>query len=174
MRYEVTAEYSEALVRTAGRRFLVKFLGWKSLVAWLVMLACLGLVLASGEQGWLAGAVGALVVLMPIFVASAAVGYYRRGRAALRKMKTPHVQWVFDDTGISVQSDLSTGSVPWPMLEKLWCFPEVWLFFVTKGVYSMLPVSCLSEELKAFILQQAQEAGTRISPPARGVGRDRA
>jgi hypothetical protein len=174
MRYEVTAEYSDALVRTASRRFLVKFFGWQFLGIWFFMLACLVLLLALGEHGWLAGVLGAPLILAPIAVASVSIGCYRRALTALRKLGTPRVQWVFDDTGISVQSDLSTGSIKWPMVERLWCFPEVWLLFVAKGVYSMLPVSCLSEDLQSFILQKAQEAGIRISPPAHGIGRDRA
>jgi hypothetical protein len=99
MRYEVTAEYSESLVRTASRRFLIKFFGWDLLVAWLVGLA---LLLALGAYGWLTGLFGTLLVLTTILVVAFPIAYYRRGLALLRKMKTPRVQWVFDDAGISV------------------------------------------------------------------------
>jgi hypothetical protein len=130
--------------------------------------------LAVGEYDWLTGVFGSLLGLTTVFVVAFSIACYRRMLAAFRKMKTPRAQWVFDDAGISVQSDMSTGSIRWPIVERLWRFPEVWLFFVAKGVYSTLPVSCLSEELQAFILQKAQEAGTRISPPVRGAGRGRA
>jgi hypothetical protein len=168
MTYEITVTYTESLVRTATRRFLVKFLGWDYLAVCLLMLICLGVLVALGQRGWFVGAAGAVLALAILVAVSVIIGYHRRATSALRKMRTPQAKWVFDDDGIAVESDVSAGRAKWRAIEKLWCFPEVWLLFVARGVYSTLPVDALSEETKAFILHKLQEAGAKISPSMRG------
>ena len=169
MTYEITVTYTESLVRTATRRFLMKLLGWDYLAVCLLMLAGLGVLVALGQRGWFVGAVGAVLALAVLVAASTTIAYHRRATSALRKMKTPQAKWVFDDEGIAVESDVSAGRVKWRAIEKLWCFPDVWLLFVAKGVYSTLPANDLPDETKAFILNKLQEAGAKISPPRRGV-----
>ena len=62
MKYEVTAEYTEALVKTSTRHFIRKFLGWDYLAVWQVMLAAVVALRALGQRGWLVGALGMFVI----------------------------------------------------------------------------------------------------------------
>jgi hypothetical protein len=169
MTYEITVEYTEALVKRATRRFLVKFLGWDFLVVCLLMFISLGALVALGQRDWFVGAVGAVLLIAVLVGVAVIIVYHRRSMTALRKMKTPQAKWRFDEDGIGVETDLSTGSIKWRAIEKLWCFPEVWLLFTGKGVYSTLPASSLSHELKTFIINKVQETGAKISQPGGGT-----
>ena len=162
LKHEVTAEYTEALVKTATRRFIRKFLGWDYLAMWLVMLAAFIFLVALGQRGWPVGALGMLIVLSAGVAVMVWVTFHRRALGALRKMATPAATFVFDDDGIAVASDLSTGTLKWRTVQKVWCFPEAWLLFVAKGVYSTLPTACLSDEVKGFIVAKLKEHGAKI------------
>ncbi len=168
MKYEVTAEYTEALIKTATRRFLIKFLGWDYLVAWLIMLAALSLLLALGRRGWFVGALGAVLVIAALVAVTVWVVSYRRSLGTLRKMTKPIATFTFDDEGIAVSSDLSTGTLKWQAVQKLWCFPEAWLVFIAKGVYSTIPTACLTEDAMQFIVSKLKEQGTKIYQHAGG------
>ena len=99
MKHEVTAEYTEALVKTATRRFIRKFLGWDYLALWLVMLAAFTVLLALGQCGWLAGALGMLIVLSAGVAVMVWVTFHRRALGTLRKMTPPVATFTFDDDG---------------------------------------------------------------------------
>jgi hypothetical protein len=163
MKHEVTAEYSEAFVKTTTRRFIGKLLGWDYLAMWLVMLAAFIVLLALGQRGWLVGALGTLIVLSAGLVVMVWVTFHRRALGTLRKMTSPIATFTFDDDGIAVSSDLSSGTLKWQAVQKLWCFPEAWLVFVAKGAYSTIPTACLTEDAKQFIIDKLNEQGTKIS-----------
>lgn len=168
MKHEVTAAYTEALVKTATRRFIRKFLGWDYLAMWLVMLVAFVVMIALEQRGWLVGALGALIVLSAGVAIMVWVTFHRRALGTLRKMTTPVATFTFDEDGIAVSSDLSTGTLKWQAVQKLWCFPEAWLLFVAKGAYSTIPTACLTEEAKQFIVSRLKEQGTKISQPKVG------
>ena len=168
MKYEAIAEYSEVLVRTATRRYLVKFLGWKNLIVWLVGLAALIILLAQGQRDWFVGVLGAVLVFMALVAVMVCVVFHRRALGTLRRMGKPVATFTFDDSGIGIASNLSTGTVKWQAVQKLWCFPEAWLLFFAKGVYSTIPTACLTGETKNFIVKKLQEQGTKISQPVAG------
>lgn len=163
MKHEVPAEYTEALVKTVTRRFIHKFLGWDYIAVWLVTLASFVVLLALGQRDWLVGALGTLLLLSAGVAVIVWVTFHRRALVTFRKMRTPVATFTFDDDGIAVSSDLSTGTLKWQAVQNLWCFPEAWLLFVAKGVYSTLPTACLTEDVKQFIIAKLKEQGTRIS-----------
>lgn len=162
MKYEVTAEYTEALVKTVTRHFIHKFLGWDYLAVWVVMLAAFIVLLSLEPQGWLVGALGMLIILSAGVAVVVWVTFHCRALGTVRKMTNPVSTFTFDDDGIAVSSDLSTGTLKWLAIQKVWCFPEAWLLFVAKGVYSTLPTVCLIEEVKRFIVEKLKEQGTKI------------
>lgn len=162
MKYEVTAEYTEALVKTATRRFIGKFLGWDYLAVWLVMLAVFIVLFALGQRGWLVGALGMLIALSAGLAVMVWITFHRRALGTFRKMTTPVATFTFEDDSIAVASDLSTGTLKWTAIQKLWCFPEAWLLFVAKGVYSTLPTACLTAEVQQFIIEKLVKQGTAI------------
>jgi len=163
MKHEVMAEYTEELVKSAARRCLMKSLGWDYGVVWLVMLAGLVVLLCRGERGWFVGAVGAVLVIAAFVAITGWVVMQRRALGALRRMGGSKVTWGFDDDGITVTSDVSSGSFKWQVIQKLWCFPEVWLLFVGKGAYSTLPTAGLTDEARRFIVAKLKEHGARVS-----------
>ena len=162
MKHEVVATYTEAVVKTATRRFIGKFLGWDYLIVWEVMLVAFVVLLTFGERGWLVGALGMLIVLSAAVAVMVWVTFHRRALGTFRKMTNPVANFTFDDDGIAVSSELSTGTLKWQAVQKLWCFPEAWLLFVAKGVYSTLPTACLTPEVQQFIVEKLKNQGTKI------------
>jgi len=47
------------------------------------------------------------------------------------------------------------------MIQKVWCFPEVWLLFLSKRQYLISPFDALKQELRNFILKKIQENKTK-------------
>ena len=168
MKHEVKAKYDEALVRTATRRFLTKFLGWDYPAVLIVLLASLIVLLCLGSRGWFVGAIGAVFVIGTLVAVTVWVTFHRRALGALRRMSEPSASFVFDDDGITVASDLGSGTIKWQAVQKLWCFSEVWLIFVGKGAYSTLPTACLTSDARQFIVEKLHEHGTKISQPKVG------
>ena len=164
MRYEVTAQYSEALIKTAVRRLTMKHLGWKVAVVWSLMLIVLVVLLWNGERDWLVGALGMTLVISMLVSLAAYVKSRRNALAFFRARTTGTTQFVFDDEGFSAASDLGTSTFRWRIIRKVWRFPEAWLLFYSNGTYSTLPTACLSDELLAFILDRVEEVGGKISP----------
>ncbi|HVP10396.1 MAG TPA: YcxB family protein [Phycisphaerae bacterium] len=164
MKYEVTAEYSEELIKAAVRRFITKHLGWKDAIAWSLMLIVFIVLLRNGECGWLLGALGATLFMFTAVAIAVYVKFRRNALSAFRAMTTGKAQFVFDEEGFSVASDLGTGTFKWRIIRKIWRFPEAWLLFYSSGTYSTLPTACLSDELKAFILTKVEATGGKISP----------
>jgi hypothetical protein len=164
MKYEVTAEYSEALIMTAVRRFIANYLGWRDAIVWSLLLIVLVVLLRNGERGWLVGALGMTLLVSMVVALTVYVKFRRNALAIFRAMTTGKAQFVFDEEGVSAASDLGTGTFKWRVIRKVWRFPEAWLLFYSNGTYSTLPTACLSEELQAFILDRVEEVGGKISP----------
>lgn len=159
MKYEVTAEYTEQLVKTATRRFLSKLLGWEYSMLWAAMLAVFIALGYRGGHAWPMGACGSIAAILPLLYVLVHHAYSRRAIIAFRKRENPQTTFSFDDEGIGASSELATGHVKWPAVEKLWCFPEAWLVFLGKNSYWTLPTTCLTDDIKQFITNKLKEHG---------------
>ena len=168
MKYEITAQFDEAFVRRTTRQFLIKFLGWDYFVVLVLMAISLIVMLALGMRGWFVGAVGAVTVMATGVAVAVWHSHMRRALTTLRKMTKLEAEFAIDDSGISVSSDLGSGTINWQALQKMWCLPEAWLFFVAKGAYSTIPTACLTPPAKQFILDKLNENNVKISQPKVG------
>ncbi len=164
MTYEITAHYSEHLFKKTTRRFLRKFLGWHIILLWLATLALFGVLLTLGERGPLMGAAGTILALVPLVLIGVRHACCRRAINLLRKMETPQMNFTFDDDGISARSDVASGHIKWRAVEKLWCFREAYLIFLSKNSYWIVPDECLSDEIKHFITNRLKQYSIPVSP----------
>jgi hypothetical protein len=168
MKYDITAQFDEAFVRRTTHRFLIKFLGWDYFVVLVFMVISLIAMLVLGMNGWFVGVVGAVTVMATGVAVAVWHTQMNRALTTLRRMTNPEAQFIIDDSGIAVSSDLGSGSITWQAFQKMWCFPEAWLLFVSKGAYSTMPTACLTPSAKQFILDKLNENNIKISQPKVG------
>jgi hypothetical protein len=168
MRYEITAEFTPATVKTVARRSIVRLLGVGYFVALLAMALALTYLVANRVNEWTTGAIAA-VLLLGIAIPSTLWWKTRSsGLSRLRRMSTPSVKFIFDEKGITADSELGAATVGWKSIEKVWEFPEAWLLFVGRQQYVTVPLPALTEELKDIIKSEVQKnkTGRPQQPPA--------
>ena len=163
MKYEITAMFDEEFVRRTTRRFLLKSLGWDYFAAFFILLAIFIGMLGVGKRDWMVGALGTIVFFGFAIAVTVWCIYMRRALSTFRKMQTPEVRFAIDASGISVSSELGSGSINWQAIQKMWCLPEAWLLFVSKGAYSTIPTACLPPEAKQLIVDKLTQHGAKIS-----------
>lgn len=151
MRYEITAEFTPQTVKTVARRFILRLLGVRYFVALLVMAAGLTQLVARGVNDWTTGAIAAILLLGVTVPLTLWWKTRSGGLSRLRRMSTPSVKFVFDENGVTADSDLGSATVGWKSIEKIWEFPEAWLLFLGKQQYVTVPLPALTGELKELI-----------------------
>ena len=154
MKYEITAEFTPTTVKTVARRFVLRLLGTGYFVAVVVIAIALLYLAMRRENYWPTGAIGAVFVFSILFPVVLWWKTERSGLSRLRRMSSPTVKFLFDDKGITVDSELGEATVGWISIEKIWEFPEAWLLFVGKQQYVTVPIAPLSEELKRYIKEK--------------------
>jgi hypothetical protein len=75
----------------------------------------------------------------------------------LARRGSPHFHLEFTDEGVRSQSDLSSGQAAWKTFRELYRAPDVWLLFITKSRYLILPATSLSIDIQRFIVQKCGE-----------------
>ena len=159
---EVEVKYSEALIRKATIRFWVRFIAWDGFLAVAVLAMTVAYLAISGDRTWVIGFLGGLLLLVVVIGGAVYFTYLRRALAALRQMPSQTAIFSFDDKGVSCRSDLGSSQLNWSAIVKLWRFNEVWLLFVSKGVYMTLPTDCLTDETRQLILTKLAACGSKV------------
>ena len=151
---EITVEYTEAIIRNAAKRFLVRFAVRDTIIGILFALFSLGAYLGTDVDWRLCAVLGGVGIGFVILMISLGFFYIRSSAAKFRAMRDPKVRWRFTHVTLGTRSELGSTEISWRMISDVWCFPEVWLvFFGKQGYgYSTLPTAGLNIELKEFIL----------------------
>jgi hypothetical protein len=74
-------------------------------------------------------------------------------------MERPTVTWRFSEEDFSTESSLGRSRLRWAAVQDVWRFPEAWIFIFSRYDYSLLPISELSPEARAFIASRVQANG---------------
>ena len=159
---EIHAQYNEALIGIATKRFWVRFIGWHGFLVVGILAAYVAYLLV--VEGASAIAIGLSGVLgLATFVGSAVYFVYRnRALATFRRMGKPEAMFSLGPEGISSRSDLGGGDLKWRGITQVWVFPEVWLLFVSKGVYFTIPTDSMTPDAQSFIREKVEEHGGRV------------
>jgi membrane associated rhomboid family serine protease len=163
MTYEITVNYTEALIRRITRRFVNRFLGLSFYLALGILGASALFFVIQGNTGWIVGLAGAVFGMGVAIVVLLHTVPIRSAVAILRRMPSQSTTFVFDDDGISIRNETGAGVGKWWVIKKVWKFPEAWLLFHAKNVYWTLPIAMVSEEMKAFIESKVKEGGGKVS-----------
>jgi hypothetical protein len=87
---------------------------------------------------------GAVIVLI-LFIG---VYLFHRHRALehLARLEEGAVEFHFEEEGLGIASSLGTSMLKWSTFERVWKFPDLWLLFISKQQYLVLPVDALPAE----------------------------
>jgi hypothetical protein len=80
-----------------------------------------------------------------VLVLFAGVYYFHRRHvlANLARLDDGCVEFRFEDEGLTMASNLGTSMLKWSTFERVWKFPDLWLLFISKQQYLVLPVDAL-------------------------------
>jgi hypothetical protein len=82
--------------------------------------------------------------------------YQHRLYRDYNRMNSKVITYQFTEDAITSRSELGVIETPWRTVDKIRCFPDIWLFILAGGGYIYLSADHISRELQTFILKQAQ------------------
>jgi YcxB-like protein len=156
-KYEITAEFTPHTIKTVSRRFVLRLLGTRYFVALVIMAIFLSYLVLNRVNEWTTGAIAAVLGLGILFPFILWWKTERSGLARLHRMSTPNVKFVFDDHGVTTDSELGAATVGWKSIEKIWEFPEAWLLFADKRQYVTVPRNAMTGDLKQVIKTEVEK-----------------
>ena len=159
----VRLHYSEVLIRRAVNAFWWRVVGWRFLVAELVVLASFVFLLRSGDRSWLVGVIGAVLALGALFVVAIYVVHYRSSVGRFRRMRTPEATFEPAADGFRVASDAGLAVIPWGQVRELWRFQDFWLVLLSPAQFMTLPTADLDEGVRSLLIEKIKGHGGRVS-----------
>ena len=140
-----------AAVRAFWFRVVLRRLGWKYLLALVLIGIATAQRISAQDQSWyLPFLLGALAFAI-LFVF--AVYFVRRYQALarFRQMRSPQAVFIFRDEDFTVSSDLGSSTLPWRTVTDIWRYPDFWLVFISRGQFLTLPLSTVTSATREFI-----------------------
>lgn len=141
---EFTVRYSEALVRrSVGRYFrylLQSQLGW---VVYLLVAALIGYFIYAvviNDRSWFIGALGAVLVLLGMFVVAAYRAQLGHSMARLRSMNEPLAHVTVTEEALTLSSDAGSNTIPWNQFSTILEFSDCWIFALKQRSMFTLPI----------------------------------
>ena len=159
----VRLHYSELLVRRAVKAFWWRVIGWRVLIAELVVGASFLSLLASGDRSWLVGVIGAVFALGTLFLGALYLVHYRSSVGRFRRMRTPEATFEPIADGFRVASDTGLAEIPWAEVKELWQFPDFWLVLLSPAQFMTLPTADLDEGVRALLIEKIKSHGGRVA-----------
>jgi len=158
MQREITYELTPELARIGVRRFIFRNTRLFHIYFPIIMvIGIAGLVVGKGEVIWW------FLTVFPIFYALMWLHYYIQMTKIIDENPDRSVTVRFAPDSITFQSSESSSTMKWPRIKMLWSFPDVLLvFFYGRGLYAMIPVAPLGEELRHFIQDKVKENGGKV------------
>jgi hypothetical protein len=155
----ITVKYTRASMLQATTCFWKRFFGLKGLAVLVALWVCVGLLWTVAPHDWLTIALLTSAVLIQVLGVGAYFGYRHRVLAYLARLDDGVVEYRFDEEGLGWSSNLGASTLKWATFERLWKFPDVWLLFISKQQYIVLPVDQLPSD--ALDLVDSRVAGHR-------------
>ncbi len=156
-----TSRYSRAKCLTAAWRFWQRRMGRRYLLE-VVIGAGLIVFAAQGPYRWLEVALWIAVGLFTVLGAGVFVLHWTRALAGLAALDPPESTWLLSERFIGQRSNLGETAIGWEQLHEAWVFPEVWLLFWGRDVYSAIPTDSLPSEAQQLIRRRLKETGGRV------------
>ena len=163
MDIEVSVHYTSDIINAASRRFFVRFIGLRGSVGFALLWACVVFLYLFGVRSWYVTSFGTIAVLATVILPLLYFLYKKRSIDNFRRLSSNEVVFRFRDEEIEIHSSIGQSHIKWQVIQKVLCYPEVWLLFLSKQQYLILPFDALKQELRDFILKKTQENKTKSS-----------
>jgi len=159
----VVLHYSEALVRAAVKAFWFRVLGWRFVVAVVLLSASLVTLVARGERSWFVGMLGTGLAVAVVFAVALYFVHYQESLARFRRMRTPEAALELSEQSFRVASDAGSMEVSWNAVPELWRFSEFWLLFLSRAQFITLPTGDLDLGAREFIVSKVLASGAKVA-----------
>lgn len=145
---KVTVTYTPALLSRAVACFWRRYLGLRGVGVFVLLWACLALLWALSGWTWYVIAFTTAASLVPVIFVGFYILHRRRVLANLARLEGGLVEFQFHEDTLEMTSSLGSSKLKWATFERLWKFPDLWLLFISKGQYIILPVPDLPPEAR--------------------------
>ena len=142
----ITVKYTRASMLQATTCFWKRFFGLKGLAVLVALWVCVGLLWTAAPRDWLTIALVTSAVLVQILAIGVYLSHRHRVLANLARLDDGVMEFRFGEEGLGLSSSLGTSMLKWATFERLWKFPDVWLLFISKQQYIVLPVDQLPSD----------------------------
>jgi hypothetical protein len=162
MPYNITLEYTEALLRQAVFAFWRRTVGTGFFVATALLVCLLAFDVWHGDRSWMVGALGGFLVFGLGFVLLIYIVHLRNTLARFRRMGAPSASLTLQEASFTMSSGLGSSSLQWASVTEIWRYPSFWLVLFSKAQFVTLPLACVPADAQAFILARVSAAGGKV------------
>ncbi len=163
--FDVTV--SQAHADSALRRFLLRRLGWETLLASILSIGYAIFDLTNGGKNFFG--IG-ILVLFALFVAVYIIAYVTRKQQMaelLKQIGDEPIVYHLNDSGLGAESAMGNSHLKWEMLQKVWIYPDLIMIFYAKNGYSTVPLEQIPSDALDFLTSEVKEAGGTIQDKRR-------
>ncbi len=161
MQQQTTLVYTEPLLRRAVRAYWLRSFGVGFLVALSITTISLISLLWTGDRSWWVGMLGAVLFFGVTIAVMVYVVHLRNSMAKFRAMGEPTATFAVDDETFTVASGIGSSTMRWSTVVAIQQYPEFWLMYFSKAQFITLPVECLPDAMRSFVLARLAAHGIR-------------
>lgn len=154
--------FTPTLVRKATFAYWRRVVG----IGFPIALALVGTALAyslhQGDKSWIVGVEAAVLAFGIAFVSAIYVVHYKNGMSKLKNMGVPEATFIADNESFAIASSAGVATLKWSSVTEVWCYGEFWLLLLSKAQFFTFPLSGISAEMQAFVLESVKSAGGKV------------
>ena len=162
MPYQTTLNFNESLIRKAVLSFWWRVVGFKFIIAMILIALSLGFFLYIGDRSWFVGAHATVLIIGISFVFALYWSHYRNGLKKFRAMGSSQATFSASESSFTFESGAGSSTLPWSSVTEIWQFEKYWLMLFSKAQFVTLPLADISPEFRASILERVRASGGAI------------
>ncbi len=162
MAYEASVTYSREIIRKAIRQWWMRFIAWHGFLAIGASLLGFAALMFAGYRSWEVGVLGAAAAMLTTLAIALFFVYLRRSMSKFERMRSKCVRFTFTDDRFCMESDIGKSELSWESIEQVWQFSDLWLLYVSKTVFMILPTAEMDKATRSFIVEQVTRHGGRV------------
>lgn len=163
LRYQITMSYTLPMLKKSVRRYWRRSLGWRYFIAMLFIAICFFSSLYKGDALWMKNAFAIIFTLGVILGITTYLSNRYHVLGTYRALKDPTITFKIYDEKFALSSELGEGEWPWSAITEVWQYKDTWLVFLARASYATFPLSFISADAQAFILEKLQATHCKIS-----------
>lgn len=163
MKYEAILIYTVPIVREAVFGFWRRSVGVGFLIALIILAVLLAFYVSSGDTSWRVGMLGAVLLIGAGMMVAIYFVHYANATRKLKDMGEPRAAFTASESSFTVASGAGSSTLPWSSVTEVWKLRGCWLLLISKAQFITLPILCVPEEMRAFILQRVAAAGGKVN-----------